>query len=53
MGMGKFRPPTKSIPLNRSTKKLAVGTVDYVHEGIFYTKFGTNPPWASGKMGEI
>jgi len=28
------------------------GTVDYVHEGTPYTKFGTNPPtegfWANG-----
>ena len=28
------------------------GTVDYVHEGTHYTKFGTNPPtegfWANG-----
>jgi len=41
--------PTKSIPLNWSTKN--VGTVDYVHERTPYTKFGTNPPtegfWAN------
>ena len=40
MGIIKFQPPTKSIPLNRSIKKL--GVVDYVHETTPYTKFGTN-----------
>jgi len=42
--------PTKSIPLNRSIKKLS--TVDYVHETTPYTKFGTNTHtggfWANG-----
>jgi len=50
MGIGKFQPPTKSVPLNQSKKKF--GTVDYVCEGTPYTKFGTNPPtegfWANG-----
>jgi len=50
MGIGKFQPPTKSIPLNQSTKKF--GTVNYVREGTHYAKFGTNPPtqgfWANG-----
>jgi len=50
MGIGKFQPPTKSIPLNQSKEKL--GTVDYVREGTPYTEFGTNPPtegfWANG-----
>ena len=50
MGIGKFLPPTKSIPPEPIDKKL--GTVDYVREGTSYTKFGTNPPtegfWANG-----
>jgi len=43
-------PPTKSIPLNRSTKKF--GTIDYVRDGTSYTKFGRNLYiggfWANG-----
>ena len=41
---------TKSMPLNRSTKK--IGTVDYVSDGNPYSKFGTNQStgcfWANG-----
>jgi len=50
MGIGKFQPPTKSIPLNQFTKKF--GTVDYVREGTLCTKFDTNLPtrgfWENG-----
>jgi len=46
----KFQPPTKSIPLNRSIKK--IGRIDYTREGASYTKFGRNPFtggfWANG-----
>jgi len=42
--------PTKSIPLNRSTKKFS--TIDYVREGTSYTKLGRNQStggfWAHG-----
>ena len=52
MGIGKFKPPTKSIPLNKSTKKF--GIVDYVREGTPVPNLiQIYPLRASGKMGEI
>jgi len=49
MGIGKFQPPTKSIPLNQSTKKSAQLITSARGP---YTKFDTNPPtggfWANG-----
>ena len=51
MGICKFQPPpTKSITLNRSTKK--IGTINYISEGTSCTKFCRNPFtggfWANG-----
>jgi len=40
MEIGKFQPPTKSVPPNQSNKKF--GTIDYVRDKT-PTKFGTNP----------
>jgi len=52
MGIGKFQPPTKSIPLNQSTKNLAQ-LITTARGPCIPNLIQIHPLGASGQMGEI